>query len=408
MFIRDLLDEIYNGLVSNKARSGLTILGIVIGIASVIVMVAVGQGSQESVEEQIQSIGSNLLTIQPGQQGGVGFSARQGMGSAESLTLEDAEAIYDEIATVEAVAPVISGSYQIIASNGNNTNTSVYGVTESYPDVNNIELDQGSLITENQINSLRKVAVIGSGVIEDLFETSETVVGQSIKINQIDFTIIGTLEEKGGSGMGSTDDLILIPIDTAQQYLSGSDSLSTVSVKVSSNELMDLTETLIENLLLTRHGIDDADDADFRIMNQADILETATSVTGTLTILLGVVAGISLVVGGIGIMNMMLTTVTERTKEIGLRKAIGATRANINLQFFCEAVALTVIGGTIGILMGVSIAYIVEHYFDLATSVSTSSVVLAFGVSALIGVVFGYYPAQKASKLSPITALRYQ
>lgn len=409
MLLSDTLFETYTSIVSNKARTGLTILGIVIGIASVIAMVAIGNGSQASIEESIQSIGSNLLMVRPGSSGGPGSMVRGSMGSAESLTMDDTDLV-EENSYVEAVAPVASGNEQVIAE-GNNTNTSIYGVTPSYTEVKNIEVEAGTFIAEGNQNKLSKVAVIGPDVKDDLYGEdvlASEVIGKKIRIGGIDFTIIGVTVAKGGSGMMSSDDIIYIPLSTYQQYFKGDKYLSMINIQVTNQEDMTAAEEAIESLLLTAHGIASADDADFSIMNQSDIVETASSVTETFTILLGAVAGISLVVGGIGIMNMMLTSVTERTREIGLRKSIGAKRGEISKQFLLESVALTFIGGIIGVILGVIVAWVAETFFSTTTVVSEGSILLAFGVSALIGIVFGYYPARRASKLNPIEALRYE
>lgn len=406
MLLSDIVFETKTAILANKARSGLTILGIVIGIASVIAMIAIGNGAQSAVENQIQSIGSNLLTIRPGSQRGPGSPVNQGFGSAESLSTDDVEDI-ESVDSVENVAAVSSGRYQIIA-NGNNTNTSVEGSSANYPNVTNIKIDSGSFFSESQVEKKSKVAVMGPETVTSLFGEDADVYGKKIRIGGIDFSVIGTTQAKGGTGFGSSDDIIYIPITTFQQYLQGDDSLSNIYVSVASQDQMDAAQEEIETLLLENHGISDPDEADFRIMNQADIIEMASSVTGTFTILLGAVAGISLIVGGIGIMNMMLTSVTERTREIGLRKAIGAQKEDISKQFLFESVVLTFIGGIIGIVLGCSAAIVMNNIFDISAIIAPYSIVLAFGVSALIGVTFGYYPARRAAKLNPIEALRYE
>jgi putative ABC transport system permease protein len=408
MKIIDVMQETYAAISSNKIRSGLTILGIVIGISSVIAMVAIGQGAQSSVSDSIQSIGSNLIMVRPGMQRGVGTQVSSGRGSAKTLTQTDADAISQNISLVKSVAPELSSRYQV-TSKGKNTNTSIVGITPSYLTVKNVELGEGVFISEQNINSYSKVAVLGPTARDDLFgEEAENIVGQTIKINGMEFKIIGITVAKGGTGFGSQDDMIYIPLTTAQKFLAGSDYLSTINVEATDAESMTELETEITNLLLERHNISDPDSADFSTMNQADIIATASSVTETFTILLAAIAGISLVVGGIGIMNMMLTTVTERTREIGLRKAIGAKKKDISRQFLIEALALTFIGGIIGVILGWAIAFGVEYFNFTQTTITTSSILLAFGVSAAIGVVFGYYPARRAASLNPIEALRYE
>jgi putative ABC transport system permease protein len=409
MLFSDLITEVYVAFSANKIRSGLTMLGIIIGIASVIAMVSVGQGAQRSIEESIESIGSNLLIIRPGSAMSPGQSVSQGQGSAESLTMEDAEAITSEIDTVESVAPTVMGNYQVVVS-GENMRTSIVGTTPEYIIARNISIKKGAFFTETHNTRLSKVAVLGPDVVETIFPqlTNTEVVGKKIRINGIDFTVLGVTEAKGGSGVDSVDDIVYVPILTAIQYLTGGEALSVINVTVSEQGYMDATSEKIKTLLLSRHGIADANDADFRIMNQLDIVETASSVTETFTFLLGSVAGISLVVGGIGIMNMMLTTVTERTREIGLRKAVGAKRYDINRQFLLESIAITFLGGIIGVFLGWGIAWTFTIFGGIATSVSGSSILLAFGVSTAIGILFGYYPARRASRLNPIEALRYE
>jgi len=401
----DLLRETIWSLSTNKVRSGLTVLGIIIGVGSVIAMVAIGQGSQASISEQIQSIGSNLIMIQPGAQrsGGV----RSVAGSAKTITWEDVEAIKSEVQNIEAVAPSDNGQYQITAK-GTNTRTQTIGTVPEYVSVRNIEIDSGNFITEYHSKVLAKVAVLGPDTRDDLFGEGVDPVGQSIKINGINFEVIGVTEAKGGSGFNNFDDTVYIPIMTSQRYLTGNDHISSVSITASDQSLMESVQEQITSLLLERHGIKNEDEADFRLMNQADIIETASNITGTLTLLLASIAGISLLVGGIGIMNMMLTTVTERTREIGLRKAVGIKKIYINLQFLAESVVLTFFGGLIGVGFGWVASFFVSHFSTLETKISISSILLAFGISAAVGIIFGFYPARKAAAMSPIDALKYE
>ncbi len=407
MLTRDLLEETVIALTANKARSALTILGIVIGIASVIAMTSIGQGAQASIQSKITSAGSNLIYVTPGQQRGVGMGVSAGRGSAQTLTQEDADAIQTQITLAKSVSPELSKRYQVTAK-GTNTNTSVVGTTSVYPDVHNIQIDQGSYFTDTSIKSGEKVAVIGPTTRDDLFGTGASAVGQIIRINSIQFKVIGVTVAKGGSGFQNPDDVILVPITTAQRYLSGDKYVSNITVQASSQDIMSTIQQQITDLLLSRHKISDPTAADFSVMNQADIVATASSVTGTLTILLGCIAGISLLVGGVGIMNMMLTNVTERTREIGLRKAIGAEAKDISRQFLVESVMLTFTGGAIGIAIGWIIAYAIQALGYTSTQITINMVLLAFGVSALIGIVFGYYPARRAAKMNPIVALRYE
>jgi len=411
MRMRDLVDETYAALSANKARSGLTVLGIVIGIASVIALVAIGQGAQSSIQTSIQSIGSNLIEVLPGAARQVGFGVSGGRGTARSLTVDDENAIA-LVSNVAAVSGEVSSRYQVAVA-GANTNTTVNGVNAAYATIRNITMDQGSFITDNQSTSLAKVAVVGPTVVTDLFgadAVASDALGQNIRINNIQFTIVGVTKTKGGSSFGSQDTMIFIPLNTALQYFAGNGNafLSTIDIEASSQTAMTQVQNDVTSLLLTRHNITDPTKADFSILNQTDLVSAASSVTSTLTMLLAAIAGISLIVGGIGIMNMMLTTVTERMREIGLRKAIGATKSDINKQFLSEAIALTFTGGALGILLGWGISFIVTLTGLLTAQVTVSSIVLAFGVSAAIGIVFGWYPARRAANLNPIDALRYE
>lgn len=406
MTTRDILHETYSALAANKVRSGLTMLGIIIGISSVIAMLAIGQGAQQSIQSSIQSIGSNLVLVTPGAQRGPGFTVSAGRGSARSLKLGDAAAIGAEISNIKGVAAEVTSRYQV-TSKGKNTNTSVIGTVPDYQTVRNVEVENGNFISDQNVSSASKIAVLGPTTASDLFGENSPI-GQTIKINKIEFKVIGVTKSKGGSGFNNADDAVYIPISTAERFLTGDDFVTTISVSAESAETTAQVQAAITDLLLDRHKIKDPAAADFNTLNQADIASTASSVTSIFTVLLGSVAGISLVVGGIGIMNMMLTTVTERTREIGLRKAIGAKRKDISLQFLIESVALTFLGGVIGVILGWLISFIITYFGVLQTQVSLFSVILAFSVSAFIGIVFGYYPARRAASLNPIEALRYE
>ncbi|MFM2414973.1 MAG: hypothetical protein RI911_666 [Candidatus Parcubacteria bacterium] len=408
MNITDTLQETYTALSANKVRSGLTILGIVIGIASVIAMVSIGQGAQSSISSSIQSLGSNLVQVNPGtQRGPGGFGVTGGRGSSKTLTYDDAKAIRSQVTGISALSPELSGRYQITAK-GTNTNTSVVGVSVDYLTVRNVQVELGFFVGESHLSSGAKVAVLGPTTRDDLFGEGENPVGQSIRINKLEFKVIGVTAAKGGSGFSNPDDIIYIPLTSAQRYLAGGRHVSSIGIQAESSDAMIQVQDDVTALLMTRHKIADAAEADFSVMNQNDLLATMSNITQTFTILLSAIAGISLVVGGIGIMNMMLTTVTERTREIGLRKAIGATKKDISRQFLIEAVVLTLIGGFIGVVLGASIAYGLTYSGILQTTISWKSVGLAFGVSASIGVLFGWYPARRAASLNPIEALRYE
>lgn len=407
MTLTDLLKETSSGLLSNKVRTGLTMLGIVIGIASVIAMLAVGNGATSTIQSSIESIGSNLVVISPGATRTAGSNVRMSRGSVNTLTMDDVEAIRNEVSTAKYVAATVSTQKQIVAS-GTNTNTSVVGTTPSYIDIKNITLDLGTFFSDEQVTQLARVVVIGPTTRDDLFGEDVDPTGQKIRIDGNQFTVIGVTTSKGGTGPSSSDDIVYIPITVAQQFFTGNKYVSAINISAETADLVTDVQNQATDILLERHNITDATKADFSTMNQSDMLETASSVTATMTYLLAAIAGISLLVGGIGIMNMMLTTVTERTREIGLRKAIGAKRKDIQLQFLVESMLLTVIGGITGIIVGIAIAYIITLTGLLTAKISLSSVILSFGVSALIGIIFGYYPAARASALNPIDALRYE
>ncbi len=403
----DLLQETFSAILVNKVRSGLTMLGIVIGIGSVIAMTSIGQGARSTITSNIQALGSNLVMVMPGAQRGPGQQVSTGRGSAQTLTLDDALAIASGLSTAKNISPEVQSRTQVTAR-GTNTNTQVLGVYPSYPDVRNVQIDTGIFITEQNLNAASKVAVIGPTVRDDLFGADADPIGQTIRIHQMDFKIVGMTKSKGGSGFNNQDDIIFIPLTTAQRYLTGNDRVSIIAVQAVDEQSMAALQADITTLLMTRHKLTDPTALDFSVLNQADILATASTITNTLTMLLGSIAGISLIVGGIGIMNMMLTIVTERTREIGLRKAIGAKGSEISLQFLAESVLLTFVGGILGVLLGWLIAKIISQFSGTATQVTSTSVLLAFGVSAAIGIIFGYYPARRASKLNPIVALRYE
>jgi len=335
-----------------------------------------------------------------------------GRGSTKTLTLDDANALASQVQNVAAVAPELSGRYQVVSSQ-TNTNTTVDGTVPSYTTVRNVELSEGSFISDQQQSELAKVAVIGPTTATDLFPDGSDPVGQTIRINDVIFTVIGETVSKGSSGISNQDDEIYIPLSTAQQYLVGTNTngqkyVGDINIEATDASVMTQVQNDATTLLLQRHNISDPTQADFSILNQSDIVSAASSITGTFTTLLGAVAGISLVVGGIGIMNMMLTSVTERTREIGLRKAIGATESDISNQFLLESIALTIIGGIIGILLGCSLALIVKATGVIPAQISLSSILLAFGVSAFIGIIFGWYPARRAAHMNPIDALRFE
>lgn len=407
MKLTEIITESIGTLGLNKMRTGLAALGIIIGIGSVIALISIGQGSQLAVQNQIQSLGANLLTVMPG--GNRSGNIRQAAGSSTTLTLEDALAIKNspQITTIKNISPELSRRSQVIAG-GNNTNTQIIGVYPEYADVRKLTLSSGNFISSTDLQNISKVAVLGSQVVTDLFGDGNNPVGQTIRINKQSFRVIGITQSKGGSGFNNQDDVIYIPLSTAQKQIFGVDYLSTIALEAKSSELMTAAQNEIGYFLLDRHKLSDPVNADFMIMSQNDILNTASQVTGTFTTLLGGIAAISLLVGGIGIMNIMLVTVTERTREIGLRKALGAQKKTIITQFLVESVILTFFGGIIGMLIGIATSYLLSKLLSFPHAVSLSSILLAMGVSGAIGIIFGWYPAQRAARLQPIEALRYE
>lgn len=407
MTLRDLYQETITSITSNVMRTALTVLGIVIGIASVIIMLAIGNGAQSSISQSISSLGSNLLTVMGGGGSARGGGVNLGRSNQQTLKLADAVAIKENVSLATGVSPELRLRAQVVAGSAN-TNTQVQGVTESYASVHAVTMEQGDFFTEDQAQSGGKVVILGPTTRDDLFGTGADVVGEKVTINKIKFTVVGVTQSKGGSGFGNSDDSIFIPLTTALRYISNSEYLSTIAVTTDSQENLSELQTQVTEELLRAHRIKDATLADFSIFNQADLASTASSVTQMFTILLSSIAGISLIVGGIGIMNMMLTTVRERTREIGLRKAIGAKKRDISNQFLVESIIITVLGGIIGVVLGFSVASLITLLGVLETKVTSGPVILAFTVSVVIGVVFGYYPAKKASELNPIDALRYE
>jgi macrolide transport system ATP-binding/permease protein len=391
-------------LWKNRMRAILTALGILIGVGAVIAMVSVGQGASQSVSQRIEGLGSNLLTVIPGSmraEGGV----RQGFGSVMTLTYADAEAIRDQVPNVTGVAPEANSRVQLRYLR-NTWSTSAVGTFADYPIVHNWPVASGTFFSDEDNKMKRNVAVIGQDIATNLFGETDPI-GQVMKVGPVSFKVIGVLQKRGGGGFFSQDDTVLIPLQTAVSRFTGQRNIRNIAVSVSQKDLMNPTRDEITAFLRGRHKLADNVDNDFTIMSQEDILATAQSVTGVLTILLASIAGISLVVGGIGIMNIMLVSVTERTREIGIRKALGARRRDILSQFLTEAIILSAIGGLLGWALGALLATIVSK-FGLATSISAGTVLLALGFSVAVGVFFGIYPAQKASRMDPIQALHFE
>ena len=418
MKLLDSLRSALRSLVVNKLRSALTMLGVVIGVAAVIAMVAVGNGASERVQSTVLQLGSNLVTVTPGAQTDQGL---RGAGAiAQSLTLDDMRSVSEQLAgSIQAIeAEQMAGRWQIVAG-GTNWNAPVTGVTEQYPLVRDWKLASGEFFTESDLRLNAQVAVLGATTAANLFGDGEAV-GQTIQLRQagaagqrariISFRVIGVLEAKGSTFGFGRDDQILVPTTTSQRVLTGrTNAVSSIVIKAAATETMAETTEDVRAILLARHKISDPQAADFTVTNQNDTLAALSTITTTFTLLLGSIGGISLLVGGIGIMNIMLVSVNERTREIGIRKAVGARRRDILMQFLIEAIALTGTGGILGILLGWGITEVVKRFQpDVLVVITAGTVAVAVGVSVAIGVIFGLYPAVRAARLHPIEALRYE
>jgi putative ABC transport system permease protein len=403
------------GLLSNRLRSGLTMLGILIGVSAVILLVAVGNGASIQINNQIQSLGANVIYVFPANARGTG-GVSQGFGTGQSLTQADVDAINlrQQDPHVVAAIPIAQSGGQITFANQNYFAPTT-GTTSDFPQVRDYQMAEGSFFTDDDVTSVHRVVVLGQTVVDNLFAGQDPI-GQTIKISRQSFRVIGVFAPKGGTGFGSQDNVVIAPITAVWAYLTGARGhvISQIVASATSPSTVTEAETEITTILMERHGISDASQADFQLQSQQDILNQATSIATALTLVLGAIAGISLVVGGIGIMNIMLVTVTERTREIGIRKAIGARRRDILVQFLIEAMVLSGLGGALGIAVGALLAHEAPNFPALAGSsfptpvVSPPSVLLAFVVSVAIGLFFGIYPANRAARLHPIEALRYE
>lgn len=403
----ETIRESFGTLALNKLRTSLAMLGIVIGIGSVIALLSLGQATSSQIQNQISSLGANLLTVSPGSQNAGTIRGAQGSGT--TITNADALAIKIDpsITTIQTVSPEVSSRAQVTTGK-NNTNVQVIGATSVYPSVHKLEIDLGSFITDSQDNSLSKVAVLGPTVSTTLFGDSVNPIGKTIRIDNQSIIVIGITKSKGGTGFLNQDNIIYVPLSTAQKQLFGQNYLSSISLEAKNSDVMVEAQNQVGYLLLSRHKLSDPTSADFTIFSQQDILNTVSSTAGTFTALLAGIAGISLLVGGIGIMNIMLVTVTERTREIGLRKALGATKKTIVNQFLIEAIILTSVGGFIGMILGIVVFFAITKLANFPFAISPASIILALIVSSGIGIVFGWYPAKRASDLQPIEALRYE
>lgn len=404
MSILESLSVALEGLAANKMRAALTMLGIIIGVSAVITMLALAGGASGRMMQQIQQMGTNVLMVMSGQT--KSGAVRGGFGSMSTLTLEDADAITEKCSAVAKTAPDVQSSAQVKFRN-KNTNTTILGTTPEYPSIRNYHVNKGKFFRERDVRSMRTVAVIGPTTAKTLFGKMSPV-GKSISIRGIRFQVIGLLATKGTSGFGDPDDQIIIPVTTAMRRLFGQQYVRTINAQSTTMEKMDQATNQISRVLRKRHHIAEGADDDFVVRNQAEIMEMANETSKVFTLLLGGIASVSLLVGGIGVMNIMLVSVTERTREIGIRKALGARRRDIQWQFLVEALVLSTTGGIVGILLGMLGSLLISKFSGLNATVSIGSILLSFGFSAMVGVFFGYYPARSASMLDPIESLRYE
>lgn len=406
MNIINLFKIALRALNGNKFRCFLTMLGIIIGVAAVITMLAIGQGSKASIQSQISTMGSNMINVRPGtaQFGGV----RQSGTSMQTLKLEDYEAIASQADYISAVTPEVSSSGQTIFG-ANNAPTTIYGINPSFLEIRKYEIAQGEMFTEHDVKTSAKVCVVGQTVIDALFTNGEDPLGQTIRFNKIPFKIIGTLTSKGDNTMGmDQDDLILAPYTSVQKRILAITHIQSISASAISEEATEDAIASIEDILRQRHKIGANDEDDFNVRSQKELITMMSSTTDIMTVLLSCIAGISLLVGGIGIMNIMYVSVTERTREIGLRMSIGAKGRDILMQFLIESILLSITGGIIGVILGISSAFVVKNILFWPIEIEIHTIFLAFIVCSATGVFFGWYPAKKAAELDPIEALRYE
>ena len=406
MRLLNLLKIAYKAIILNKTRTLLTMLGIIIGVASVIAMLAIGEGSKESIRTTISAMGSNMITIRPGADDR--GPARGSGGNVQTLVLEDYAAIKEEATLLSYITPIVNGGGQVI-NGSNNWPSTVYGVNPEYLNIKVVGLQSGSMFTDAEVKSASKVALIGQTVVENVFPDGQDPVGQMIRFNNIPFKVIGVLEEKGENTFGQDqDDVVIAPFTTVQKRILAIDYLNQIMASAVSEDDAPEAVNQVTEILRKQHKLTENEDDDFTVRSMEELISTFSSTSEMLTILLVAVASISLLIGGIGIMNIMYVSVKERTKEIGLRMAVGGKGSDILMQFLIEAILISITGGILGVVLGLGSTVFIEKFLNWPTSIAMYSIIISFAVCAITGIFFGWYPAKKAAALDPITALRYE
>ncbi|MEG3657641.1 ABC transporter permease [Arenibacter palladensis] len=406
MRLLNLIKIAFKAIILNKVRTLLTMLGIIIGVAAVIAMLAIGEGSKESIRNTISSMGSNMITVRPGEDDR--GPARGSGGDVQTLTLNDYEVIKEKTTLISYITPVVNGGGQVI-NGSNNWPSSIYGVNPEYLDIKVVGLQSGSMFTDAEVKSAAKVVLLGQTVVDNVFPDGEDPVGKMIRFNSIPFKVIGVLEEKGENTFGQDqDDVVIAPYTTVQKRILAIDYLNQIMASAVSEDDAPEAVTQVTEILRAQHKLSDNDNDDFTVRSMEELISTFSSTSEMLTILLVAVAGISLLIGGIGIMNIMYVSVKERTKEIGLRMAVGGKGSDILMQFLIEAILISITGGLLGVILGLGSTVFIEKFLHWPTNVALYSIIISFAVCAVTGIFFGWYPARKAAALDPITALRYE